>query len=153
MFTRAMRSVIIHNIRSLYNVGASFRNCDAFGVDHLYLTGYTAAPPRPEIAKTALGACETVSWSREPDLFALIDRLQTEGQCVVAFESDPSFLALPSFTPPEHVVALFGNEPDGLPPEVLARADVCVNIPMQGTKTSLNISVAQGVALYALSTK
>src|SRR5690625_7956131 len=48
----------LHNIRSMHNVGAVFRNSDAFGVHELWLSGYTPVPPRPEISKTALGAEE-----------------------------------------------------------------------------------------------
>ncbi|PIR47968.1 RNA methyltransferase [Candidatus Uhrbacteria bacterium CG10_big_fil_rev_8_21_14_0_10_50_16] len=145
--------VVIHNIRSLFNIGACFRNCDAFGVKHLYLAGYTATPPRLEIAKTALGADDTIPWSHEPDILALIDRLQTEGKAVVAFESNPSFPSVEDVQVPSDAVILFGNEPEGLPEDVLNAADLRLYIPMQGTKTSLNISVACGVGLYALTHK
>lgn len=145
--------VVVHNIRSLFNIGACFRNADAFGVDHLYLAGYTAAPPRPEIAKTALGADKTVAWSQEQDAQGLIERLKQEGKTVIAFESDPSYPDIKDVDLPDNLVALFGNEPDGLPSELLETADIRVQIPMMGEKTSLNIAVANGVALYALRHK
>ncbi|NQV12256.1 TrmH family RNA methyltransferase [Candidatus Uhrbacteria bacterium] len=143
--------IIVHNIRSLYNVGAFFRNADAFGVSHIYLSGYTATPPRLEISKTALGADETISWSKHEDVLELIDELKAENERVYAFESDPSFVHLDQVKPDHDAVLIFGNEPDGLATDILDRASERVYIPMRGEKTSLNVSVASGIALYAMS--
>ena len=144
-------SIIAHNIRSLYNVGSIFRNADGFGVDHLYLTGYTGRPPRDEISKVALGADETVSWSHEREVGAVIDALKAEGAQIVAFESGPELESVTTFMPDsDHIVLLFGNEPDGLDEEAMSLATDRVSIPMHGTKTSLNVAVASGIALYAL---
>jgi tRNA G18 (ribose-2'-O)-methylase SpoU len=54
-------SVLLYNIRSLYNVGSIFRTCDSTNIEELILTGYTPHPPRPEIDKTSLGAVESVN--------------------------------------------------------------------------------------------
>ena len=143
--------VIAHNIRSMFNIGAIFRNADAFGVEHVHLTGYTATPPRPEIQKTALGAEEAVPWSHTTDALALIDTLREEGYVIVACESDPDYSDIRELEPAEKLVAIFGNEPDGIPPELLERADLRALIPMRGTKSSLNVAVASGVALWELS--
>ncbi len=144
-------SIIAHNIRSLYNVGSIFRNADGFGVDHLYLTGYTGKPPRDEISKVALGADETVPWSHEREASVVIEKLKGEGAQILAFESGPEFESITTFTPDaDHVVLLFGNEPDGLDDDVMALATNLISIPMLGVKTSLNVAVASGIALYAL---
>jgi len=50
----------LHDIRSLHNVGATFRSADAFGIKELWLSGFMPTPPRPEITKTAIGAEENV---------------------------------------------------------------------------------------------
>ena len=55
-------SVLLENVRSLYNVGAFFRTADAVSLEKLYLTGITGYPPQNMITKTALGAEETVAW-------------------------------------------------------------------------------------------
>lgn len=144
--------LIAHNIRSLYNVGSMFRNADAFGVSHIYLTGYTGAPPRPEISKVALGAEITVPWTLEPDVKVCLDNLHTLGVWILALESDPSFPSVATITLPHAPVALlFGNEPNGLSAELLARADARATIEMHGKKSSLNVAVASGVALYAIT--
>ena len=145
--------ILAHNIRSLFNIGAFFRNADAFGVGHVYLTGYTAAPPRPEIEKTALGADKTVKWSKHGDVQALIDELKAAGKTIVAVECDPSFVSIHEAKVPNDAVLMFGNEPDGLPQELIDAADMGVIIPMQGEKTSLNVAVASAVALYAVQNK
>lgn len=134
----------------MFNTGAIFRNSDAFGVDHVYLTGYTATPPRVEISKTALGADNTVDWSHHKDVIELIARLKEEGKRVLAFESRPECSSIDSVDTSGDIVAVFGNEPEGIPQEVIDVCDECVYIPMKGEKTSLNVSVASGVALFAL---
>ncbi len=141
--------LIAHNIRSLFNVGAFFRNADAFGVSKLYLSGYTATPPRDEISKVALGAENCVIWEKENDVLRLMERLKKEHKRVIAFEAKPSLPSVSSFTFYENDVLMFGNEPDGIPDDVLKYADDVLYIPMFGKKSSLNVAVASGVALYA----
>lgn len=141
--------LIAHNIRSLFNVGAFFRNADAFGVSKMYLSGYTATPPRDEISKVALGAENTITWEKESDIDALMARLQSEGKRIIAFEAEQTFQPISSFQFKESDVLLFGNEPDGLPEDILNKVDAKLYIPMHGNKSSLNVAVASGVALYA----
>ena len=143
--------VIAHNIRSLFNVGAFFRTCDAFKVEHLFLTGYTAAPPRSEISKTALGADETVPWTKECDIVKVIEHLRSDGYTIVALEADPTLPSIRDAHMDGKVALIFGNEPVGLSHELIARTDRAFTIPMLGKKSSLNVAVACGVALYALS--
>ncbi len=78
---------LLHNVRSLYNVGAFFRSADAAGCDKLYLSGITGRPPHTGIAKTALGAEETVPWEHHPDPAALILRLRQQGHEIAAIET------------------------------------------------------------------
>ena len=74
--------VVLDDVRSLNNIGSVFRTSDAFLVEHIYLCGITATPPSPEIHKTALGAEDSVEWSHEPDVLALVRRLKSEGVTV-----------------------------------------------------------------------
>lgn len=139
--------IIAHNIRSLHNVGSIFRNCAAFGVETLYLTGYTATPPRKEIAKVALGAQELVEW-QQGQIDKVIDELKRKGYRVLGLETGEG--AQPINTIESGNVALvLGNEVEGIDPETIAMLDGLVEIPMD-KKRSLNVSVASGVAMYAL---
>ena len=72
-------AALLHNVRSLYNVGAFFRTADAVGLSRLYLSGFTGAPPSRQIAKTALGAEEIVSWSRADPFAVILDHRQRVG--------------------------------------------------------------------------
>lgn len=140
--------IIAHNIRSLWNVGAVFRCADAFSITHIHLTGYTATPPRKEISKTALGAESTVPWSQEQDPAEVIARRRDEGFCIVALELGDSSTPLIDFVTEKPVCIVLGHEILGVSQELMALADQTVHIPMLGSKQSLNVSVATGIALY-----
>jgi len=142
--------VIAHNIRSLHNVGAIFRTADAFGVKKIYLTGYTGTPPRQEIAKVSLGAENVVPWEYYKQPTSVIKQLKREGVRIVACEQTPSSISLPDFHIPDRVAIILGNEVRGVSKTLCQQADQIVSIPMFGKKESLNVSVACGVALYAL---
>lgn len=142
--------LLAHNVRSLWNVGSFFRTSDAFGVEKIYLTGYTPTPPRREISKTALGAEEFVPWEHQEDPKDAIDYLKSDGWRIVALEQTGDAVDLESYDPPEKVVLIVGHEVTGVPQEILDLCDDKVHIPMQGKKESLNVSVAAGIALSSL---
>jgi len=143
--------LIAHNIRSLHNVGAIFRSADAFGVERLYLTGFTGTPPRPEIAKTALGSEDRVLWENVPDVVEVIGAVKKIGYRVVALENGIG--AKPIGPISGKIALILGNEVNGIESDVLARCDGMVEIPMPGRKKSLNVSVAAGIAMFVLSKK
>lgn len=138
-----------------------FRTGDAFGITKIYLTGYTPTPvdrfkrPVSRIAKTALGAEKTVSWEKV-EVAPLIEQLRAGGVSVIALEQAPHAVPLhtlvrdPGFEQKGWAL-LVGNEVEGVDPETLALVDSVVEIPMRGTKESLNVAVAAGIALFTLS--
>ncbi len=156
--------VIAHNIRSTHNVGAFFRTCDGFGVTKLYLTGYTPYPILPndlrmphiaqkltkQIHKTAIGAELTVPFAHHEAIEPLLDSLRASGYTIAALEQTPTSIPLQTFKPPAKIALLLGEEVAGIAPELLGQCDVALEIPMHGKKESFNVSVAQGIALYAL---
>ena len=146
-------SVLLENVRSLYNVGAFFRTADAAGVEKLYLTGITGYPPQNMISKTALGAEERVPWihSREPE--TIVASLRSANCEIVAIETSVHAVDLFDWQPRFPVCVVFGHETDGLTPGVSAMADTHVRIPMLGLKHSLNVATAGGVVLYELLRK
>lgn len=147
--------VILHNIRSLHNVGSTFRSCDAFGVSELLLSGYTPRPPRPEINKTAIGAEEFVTWSGWDDIKAMCSSLKEEGYILVGLEQTTSSISLPDFDAKAYpkLCLIMGNEVTGIDDDILPFIDEYISIPQFGQKHSLNVSVAAGVMLYALLEK
>lgn len=142
--------LIADQIRSLHNVGSLFRTADAFNVKKLYLCGYTGTPPRKEITKVALGAEETVPWEKRVQTWKLVEELQAQGVYVVALEQTSKAMTIIKWKPKFPVAIIVGNEVSGVSRGVLRRADAIVQIPMLGQKESLNVSVATGIALYAV---
>ena len=148
--------MILHNIRSLHNVGSVFRTADGAGVSKIFLTGYTPSPvdemgrPRREIEKTALGAERVVSWERVPRASWLISHLKKENIQVVALELTDNAINYRDYKPNGPTALLLGNEVRGLSSALLKKCDAVIYIPMRGKKESLNVSVAFGVAAYQL---
>jgi 23S rRNA (guanosine2251-2'-O)-methyltransferase len=148
--------VLLHNIRSAHNVGSMLRTSDALGVGHVYLSGYTPLPrdrfgrPVKEIAKTALGAEESVPWSSERDVSRVIARCKQEGYVVVGLEQDARAVDYKHYSPKTPVLFIVGNEVRGMSPALRAQCDVLVEIPMRGRKESLNVAVSFGVALFRI---
>ena len=147
-----MVEVLLHNVRSLYNVGAFFRTADAVGLSRLYLSGFTGAPPSRQIAKTALGSEQTVRWQRAEPL-AVIDERRSSGWETAAIETVEGAVDLFDWAPRFPVLVVFGHEVEGLPADIVERCDTRVRIPMVGTKRSLNVATAGGVVLYELFRK
>ena len=144
----------LHNIRSLHNVGAAFRSADAFGVKELWLSGYTPVPPRPEITKTAIGAEENVQWKSFTDEEVPIQWLKENGYTLCGLEQTDSSILLNDLKPESKKICLvLGNEVTGIDERILPNLDISVEIPQFGSKHSLNVSVAAGVALYGFFEK
>ncbi|MDD4287838.1 MAG: RNA methyltransferase [Candidatus Peribacteraceae bacterium] len=142
--------LLAFNIRSLWNVGSLFRTSDSFAIEKIFLTGYTATPPRREISKTALGAEETVSWEKAEDPVKVIAKLKKQGFTIVALEQARGAVDLDKYEPPSKVCLIVGHEVLGVPKELLKLCDAVVHIPMHGKKESLNVAVAAGIALHQL---
>lgn len=142
--------VVLDNVRSLNNIGAIFRTCDAFAVAAVIPCGISATPPSPEIHKTALGAEESVAWHYFPSTAEAVDALVADGYRIVCLEQVHGSVSLESFRPSfnEKYALVVGNEVDGVDQTIVDRADICLEIPQGGTKHSLNVSVSTGVALW-----
>lgn len=145
--------LILPNIRSCHNVGAMFRTADAFGVGKLYLVGYTAQPPKPQIDKVSLGAETWIPFEYRDELGPLLQDLKTDGYEIVSLELSDDSIDLGTYKPSKPVALVLGNEVDGVGEDTLATSDVVVHVPMLGKKRSLNVSVAAGIAMYSIRSK
>ncbi|MDZ7786161.1 MAG: TrmH family RNA methyltransferase [Candidatus Saccharibacteria bacterium] len=164
MISRVEREIFVlaHDIRSAHNIGALFRLCDGLNVATLYLTGYTPHPIRPEdprlphirqklqkqIEKTALGAQSTLAWEFHEDPAPLIKRLRSEGTVLAGLEQADDSVELAGFSPPKRLCLVLGREVEGIDPDLLARCDVTLEIPMLGKKESHNVVNAAAMALF-----
>jgi 23S rRNA (guanosine2251-2'-O)-methyltransferase len=147
------REALLDNIRSTYNVGSMFRTSDGAGISHLHLCGMTPTPKNPRLAKTALSAQENVPWSYARNALEKALSLKEKGCRLWALEggplSQPLHHAVRDLDGPP-IVLVVGNEISGVDPAILEICHRIIHIPMRGVKTSLNASVAFGIAAYAL---
>ena len=145
-------TVVVDNVRSLYNVGSIFRTSDGICVEQLYLTGFTPRPPRKEIQKTALGATETVPWKFAEDGSALLSSLKKQGYTLACLELTEGSIPYYSVEPGSFPLCLvIGNEVTGVSRHLVELCDLGLEIPMYGVKHSLNVAVAYGIAIFELA--
>lgn len=156
-------TLIVHDIRSIHNVGSLLRTADGLGISPVYLTGYTPYPPLPhndprlphlaqkigrQINKTALGAEDSVDWRQTTELGSLLKRLKAEGYRLAALEQTADATSLPEYQPSDKLVLLLGREVEGIDPIYLSLVDDVIEIPMFGHKESFNVVQAAAMALY-----
>ncbi len=150
------KTVILDNIRSVYNVGSIFRTADALGVDTLYLCGTTPAPldrfhrARKDLAKVALGAEKNITWEYAKNTLAILKKLKKEGFEIIAVEQDGKSVDFRKVKAKNKTAIILGNEVNGISKKILQCADTIAEMPMAGKKESLNVSVAFGIAGYAI---
>lgn len=160
-----MREIIVvaHNIRSTHNVGSIFRTAEGFGVKKIILSGYSPYPTTnddkrlphirqkitEQIHKTALDAETMVpfEYTEIPDF----TKYKHLGYRVVGLEQDKNSILLKDYKSPEKIILILGEEVNGITADIKNICDDLIEIPMVGKKESFNVSVAAGIALYALS--
>ena len=162
--------LVLHNIRSCYNVGAILRTAEGFGISKVILSGYT---PRvhdknllphlrvkldKEIHKTALGAEDLLDIYSSDDIIGDLKDLKKQGWQVAGLENNIENVPIFALNSPElkerlsdKVILILGEEVNGIDYSLYDIIDLFVEIPMKGQKESFNVSVAAGVAMYALS--
>lgn len=155
--------LILHRVRSAYNVGSIFRSADGIGVDKIFITGFTQSPSDKEyllqskaekmLSKTALGADKYIPWEKSKNLGKVLDRLKKEGFEILALEQNEESIDYRDYKPGKKVVLILGNEPRGIDKRILRKCDKIIEIPMRGQKQSLNVAVAFGIAGYKLTEK
>jgi 23S rRNA (guanosine2251-2'-O)-methyltransferase len=156
-------AVVLHNIRSVHNVGSIFRTADAAGFEKIYLCGITPTPldrfknVRADFAKVALGAEKSVAWEYAKTTKEAIAKMKQDEWKIFAVEQSRKSIpyyaigrALASPRKMQKIALVLGNEVDGIPPAILKLADATLEIPMSGKKESLNVAVAFGIVAFDL---
>jgi len=151
--------LILHDIRSVYNVGALFRTADAIGITKIIISGYSPAPvdrfgrSRSDFAKSALGSEKTIPWEYVKTPFVKIKKLKEEGFHIVGVEQDSRSVDYKKVKKMDKMVFVLGTETTGISKNLLNLCDTIVELPMKGMKESLNVSVAGGIVLYRILDK
>ncbi len=152
--------IIAHNLRSAHNVGSLLRTADGLGITEVILTGYTPYPlmendtRMPHLAnkidrqinKTALDAA--APWRQAESIEPVLADLRGHGYTIAALEQSSSSIRLPDFESPAQLALILGREVEGVEPEILAQCDLCLEIPMFGSKESFNVVQAAAMAMY-----
>ena len=142
--------IVLDNVRSLSNIGSFFRTADAFRIGEIFLCGITACPPHREIHKTALGAEESVKWRYFETTEDACKYLKDNNYKINAVEQIEGSVMLNDFIPEQRSAYIFGNEVDGVDDDILQYCDTAVEIPQEGTKHSLNVSISGGIVMSHL---
>jgi len=148
--------LIIHNVRSAYNVGSIFRTAETAGINEIYLTGYTPAPVdkfgrgRKDIAKVSLGAEKIIPWKKFSKIREVLIKFKKENYFIVAIEQSKNSFDYKKVKPRQKTVFIVGNEIKGLDQKILNKCEVIAEIPMKGKKESLNVAVSVGIALFRI---
>ena len=146
---------VLDNIRSTYNVGSIFRTSDGAGIDKLYLCGITPTPDHPKVGKTALDAEKAVEWEHSWSVVETVQKLREDGFLILSLEggsrAENIFDSVSKIRQIDQPIALVvGNEVSGIDPEVVGISSMCIYIPMEGVKESLNVATAFGIAAYMI---
>jgi tRNA G18 (ribose-2'-O)-methylase SpoU len=122
------------------------------------LTGYTPTPldrfgrKRKDLAKSALGAEEFVSWEQKKMIFPLLLKLKKDNFQIIGIEQDKKSIDYKTLRLSRGQAHAFivGAEVSGIPKNILEKCDIITEIPMRGKKESLNVSVACGIVLFRI---
>ena len=150
--------ILLHDIRSIVNVGAIFRTADALGISKIILSGITPTPidrfgrMRDDFSKSALGAENSITWEYNEKPLKIITQYKKSGYTIVSLEQNPRSIDYKrlSFNKNDKILFVPGSEVSGVPQNIIKKSDYIVEIPMRGIKESLNVSVATGIVLYRL---
>ncbi|MDR2064473.1 MAG: RNA methyltransferase [Prevotellaceae bacterium] len=142
--------VVLDNVRSQHNIGAAFRTSDAFRIESVFLCGISSTPPNAEIHKSALGAEDSVDWHYFANTANALTFLKQNEYRIISIEQAENSVMLNNFLPSqnEKYAFIFGNEVRGVSQSIVDASDLCIEIPQDGTKHSLNISVSIGIVLW-----
>jgi len=143
-------AIVLDNVRSQNNIGSVFRTGDAFRVEKVVLTGICSTPPNKEIHKTALGAEKSVTWEYFGECLDAVKQLKEEGYTIITVEQVEGSIKLQNFEvkKEEKYALIFGNEVKGVDEEVVKASNLAIEIPQEGTKHSLNVSVTAGIIMW-----
>jgi len=143
--------VMVHNVRSIHNVGSIFRTSDAARIEHVHLTGFTGTPEHKDLHKTALGAQDAVEWSKHENPLPVLNELRKQGFTIAVLEQTSNSSQPNKVTPEVYPLCLVvGNEVRGVDEELIDVADLALELPQYGAKISMNVGVAYGIAVYDL---
>ncbi|MFA7447221.1 MAG: 23S rRNA (guanosine(2251)-2'-O)-methyltransferase RlmB [Weeksellaceae bacterium] len=139
--------LILDRVSDVRNFGAIARTAECVGVDAIIVPHKGSASINADAVKTSTGALYNIPVCKEANLKKTIQFLKNSGiQVVGGTEKAVELIYEADYSVPTAI--LMGSEEDGISDELLKVADRIVKLPMFGTTSSLNVSVACGVFMY-----
>lgn len=145
--TKPALILILDGVTDPHNLGACLRSADAAGVDFVIIPKDKNASVTPVVSKVACGAAESVPLVRVTNLARAMEHIKQQGVWIygAAGEATSSIYQLDCKT---SIAIVMGAEDKGMRHLTREQCDGLFSLPMLGTVTSLNVSVATGVCLY-----
>lgn len=155
------RFLLLDNIRSVHNVGSIFRTAETIGISKIFCCGTTPTPvdrfgrKREDFAKVSLGTENSINWSYSSSSESVLNKLKKshKGISIISLEQDENSTDYKKVKINSDCIVVLGNEVNGVSKKILKMSDIIAEIPMLGTKESLNVSVAAGIFLYRIFDK
>ena len=139
--------LVLDRVSDVRNFGAIARSAECAGVHAIIVPAAGSAAINPDAIKTSAGALHRVPVCREEDLASTLRFLRESGLGLfAATEKAGQTLFQTDLTGPAAII--MGSEEDGISNRLLKEAETWVSIPMKGTISSLNVSVAAGIMLF-----
>lgn len=143
--------IILDNIRAPYNAGGIMRSAEAFHAAKVVMCGITPTTQNAKTVRSAMNVpIQTEYYERTIEA---VTHYQRQGYCIIAVEKTQTSADISSageLPPVGKRAIVLGNEEFGISEEVLSSSDVTVHIPLSGSKNSLNVCTAAGIAMYCL---
>lgn len=143
-------AVLVHNLRSAFNVGSIFRSTDCFGLEGVHLSGYTPSTDHVTLKSAARGCEGWIPQHRWNSPLECIEWHQQNGYAIIALETGDDCVNISQVQWPKKGLIILGNEELGIAPELLENATLKVMIPMVGRKASMNVAGAFAIMAFSL---
>jgi tRNA G18 (ribose-2'-O)-methylase SpoU len=141
-------TLVCDNLRSVFNVGSLFRSAECLGIAEVLLCGISPLPSHPNMSKTAMGTESKVKWQHFDNTEDALNYCRSLGHSIYALETVSEAKSVFGAIYMLPMALVVGNESLGISPDVLAKCDYYIKLPMLGWKNSLNVAVATTAALY-----
>ncbi len=148
--------VVAENVQNPENIGMIFRVSDAFGVKKIWFCGENIPfLNTAKIRKTSRSTLHKVPYEICPHTAELIVRLQAEKRALIGLELTNQSQIIRNYNFRQHTkIALFiGSERHGLSENTLQNMEACVQIPLFGKNSSMNVVNALSIGLYEITTQ
>jgi len=143
-------TILLHNLRSAFNVGAIIRSAECFGVEKIIFSGYTPLPDHPKVIQTSMNTSTKINWEKCINLDQCLHEYRNQNYDIYALETAEPSVSLFTHSFKKKNLLIAGNEALGLDRAVLEKVDYILQIPLFGWKNSLNVGTATSIACYEI---